>query len=130
MPNAALPVRGPNRVGLIGMDHIESLGGQEMYVQRMLSHQRQLAAVQPIMRLDKPVAAFSGGTRRTPRPVARPTHRRDEFNEVREAWRRIIVSRPSVDSNRQPKWKDELATAEKISRELKRITTHTAQSVH
>ena len=99
----ALPIRGPNRLGLVGVDHLENLGGQEIYVRRMLAHQRRMAAVQPVMTPEtmKPFKGFSGGTRRTPKPVANPTHRRDEFNEVREAWRRIIGVKGSVDSHRR-----------------------------
>ena len=44
--------------------------GRDRYVERMLSHQRQMAAVQSVFQHHRPVTAFEGGTRGTPRAVA------------------------------------------------------------
>lgn len=60
----------------------------------------QLAGVQPVIKLEAPVACFDGGKRGTPRPTSH-AHKPDEYTEVREAWRRIITSKPAVDSNRK-----------------------------
>ena len=112
----ALPINGPTRRGLIGVDHLEHIGGRERHIEHMLSHQRQMAEMHPRMKMDAPVAAFEGGTRRTPKPVPNPTHKRDEFAEVREAWRRIIVSKPVVNSNRAPAEREGSKLAKNLSR--------------
>ena len=69
-----------------GFDHMESMGGRDRYVRRMLSHQRQMAAVKPVITVEErtPVAAFGGGRRRTPAKVDKGL--KDDFVEVREAW--------------------------------------------
>ncbi|KAL3894950.1 MAG: hypothetical protein SGPRY_013661, partial [Prymnesium sp.] len=90
----AYPMGGASRRGQIGVDHLEHVGGRDRYIERML------AGVQPVIKLEAPVACFDGGKRGTPRPTSH-AHKPDEYTEVREAWRRIITSKPAVDSNRK-----------------------------
>jgi len=95
---------------------LAQIGGREMYIQGMLNHQRRMANIKPAVRSEAPKAPFCGGTRRTPRPQVRPSHANEEYTEVREAFKRILLAKPVV-QNQMPAWKIEMG--ERLTRNRK-----------
>lgn len=118
----------PAQRGLgIGFDHLETTGGRDRYVRRMVTHQDRMSRVGPIVGLDAPKAAFGGGKFRTPQPASdggggkSEYVRQEQFKEVGEAFRRVLEvhggARKSTLETRMPKWQETLA--DKISRNRK-----------
>ena len=103
-------------VGL-GFDHLETVGGRDRYVRRMLSHQERMSKVRPVLELDTPKAAFGGGKFRTPKAAGfrgmSHAQQKEQYAEVREAFRRVLEvhggGRKSTLQTRMPEWQESLA---------------------
>ena len=87
----------PSQRGLgIGFDHLETTGGRDRYVKRMVTHQDRMSQVGAVVSLEPPKAAFGGGKYRTPQSASAggksASQQEEAFREVREALR--VVSAP------------------------------------
>jgi hypothetical protein len=75
---------------------LATTGAQDIYIQGMLNHRRRMADIPRSKLSEPPHAAFCGGTSRTPRAPVRPAHSKEEYTEVREAFKRILLAKPAV----------------------------------
>ena len=75
---------------------LASTGAQDIYIQGMLNHQRRMANIPRSKLSEPPHAAFEGGTRRSPRVPVRTGGNREEYGEVRETFKRILLAKPAV----------------------------------
>jgi hypothetical protein len=113
------------RALVIGIDHIETVGGRDRYVKHMLAHQDRMLKIGPTISLEPPKAAFGRGKYRTPGAAGQTGKsavlQQESFREVREAFRRVREvnggARKASMADNTPRWQEGLAA--KISRNRK-----------
>jgi hypothetical protein len=108
-------------------DDLNNHGARLAYVNGMLRHRERLANIKPVVQFEPPKAAFGGGKYRTPQKSTRAAYKREEYTEVREAFRRILMSKPAVHNHIEP-WKIEMG--ERLSRNRRLNTDRYVQLQH
>ena len=103
-------------------------GAQDMYINGMLNHQRRMANIPRSKLSEPPHAAFCGGTRRSPRvPVRGGFASKEEYTEVRETFKRILLAKPAVQTqmNRhQIEMGERLTRNRQLNKDLYQQMTH------
>ena len=126
MPATTVPIHST------AFDSLESMGGRDRYVERMLAHYRNLAKVTSNLKKERPAACFENGTRRTPRPA----HNRDfhwkvqnseEFANVRRTQQATARAKPTVSARRSP---EELALPKRLLNNRRAKSTDVSAAEH
>ena len=95
---------------------LASTGAQDIYIQGMLNHQRRMANIPRSKLSEPPHAAFCGGTRRSPRVPVRSGSKEEEYTEVRETFKRILLAKPAVQNQMT---RNQIEMGERLTRNRK-----------